>query len=380
MEELRSIPPLPRGHEMDMIAIPTPTRLRRRLYLKRAKPVRGYGPKTLEDMTPSHKELNRLLNYFQDKSPTDTMFADHALKVFENVDQRLYPIWATQIEVKMQEIFHILDDLRYGHDTILLLSVISPNSYRVLYKPVLKGTPLNIPTFTLEHGITGRPLDRTFNLELRKAIFYKDASNVMRTLKTTMFVSFLATQMQADFHGVHLTSAVKEIKRVFWELEPLDTPEKDNLDMAYAVLCMMRTSRSSKSKICTPTEQIEFCLVNKVWYTVPRQTQELQQPPEDLLPPQPTTKKPKVSSAKKREDTRKRVRNLRIRKAADKNSYRTVNGMNSSLEFQHELRSRGSSITNVKSQKQLTNHPHNPLHSCKATTSIKSQSPGKHCH
>ena len=353
---------------MGMAGISTPTRAKWRLYLKRARPALYYDPKTPEDMTPSHKEMRRLIDYFKDKAPTDTMFADHALEVFLNVDLHLYPIWATKIEVTMEEIFHILDGLRYGHDTILLLSIVSPSSYRVLYKPTPKHTPLHIPTFTLEHGITGGPLARTVNLELRKAIFYEEASNMTRTLKTTRFVSFMATQIQADFHGGHLTSAAKETKRVFWQLES-STPEKDEVDIAYEVLCMMRSSRSSKSKVCSPNEQVEFSPVDGRWYTVLKQTQELQQP---------TAKKPIVSSAKKREDTKKRVRKFRAMRAADKNSYRTISDMNTNIEFQLELQSRSSSIITARPQKQQTNHNPKLTHSHKAATSIKSQSLGKH--
>lgn len=371
MEELRDIPLLAREHKMDLLAVTTPTRLPKRLYLKQVNPTLHYDPKTPEKMTQSHREMKKLLDYFQNKTPTDTMFADHALEVFLNVDWYLYPIWATKIEVTMEEIFPLLDTLGYGHDTILLLSVISPSSYRILYKPTPKGTPPHIPTFTLEYGITGAPLARTVNLKLRKATFYEEVTKVTRTLKTTRFVSFMATQMQADFHGAQLTIAAKEIRRVFWALES-DTPDKDKLDVAYEVLCMMRSSRSSQSKICLATDQVQYCLVTHAWYTVPRQTQ------EDLPSPQPKEEKPKVSSAKKREDTKNRVRKLRAKKVADKNSYRTVSDLNSSVEFQRELRSRSSSIVAARPQNQQTNHSPKPVRSCKATMPTKSQSPGKY--
>lgn len=351
-----------------MVDVPLPTTTPRRLYLKAPNPASHYDPKTPEEMTDTHKEMKRLLDYFQDKQPTDTMFADHAYEVFVNVDRELYPIWTTKIQVTMEEVFPILDRLRYGRDTILLLSVISPSSYRVLYTRSQGTTDLPHVIFTLEHGITGPPLDRKVDLELRKEIFYKEATEVTRTLKTTRFVSFIATQIQADFHGRHISSATKELKKIFWKLE-WETPQKDQLAMAYEVLTMMRNP-TPRSRVGSTVDQIEYS--DRKWYAVSGPTQELQEPL-----PKPRPKKPKVSAEKKREDTRKRVARWKAKKKANKNAYKVVSNLNSSVEFQQELRSRSGSISTIQRGNKGGNQSFNTPHASKSVKSLSLRSSAK---
>jgi hypothetical protein len=241
----------------------------------------------------------------------------------------------------MEEIFVILDELKYDHDVILLLSVISPSSYRVLYSVAKGWDDPPHPTFTLENGITGPPLNRNVNLELRKAIFYDEALLATCNLKTTRFSCFIATCLQAESHGRHIRRAPIGMKRAFWNLRS-DPQKTGQLDIAYDVLAMMRDSTPA-IRVCLAGEKVEYSDNDKHWYAVPKQTNECQQP---------RSKEPKVkvSQAKKREDTRKRVARCRASKRADKNSYRTISGLHSNEEFQRELQSRSNSINASKLQ------------------------------
>lgn len=308
-----------------------------------------YDPQTPEDVRQEHKEMKRLLDYFKDKSPTDTMFADHALRVFLNVEQHLSPLWTQKIEVSMEEVFPILDSLKYGRDTILLLSVISPGSYRVLWKQNPDARDLSNPTFALEQGITGPALNRKVNPELRRGTFYEEATRITKSLETCRYICFLATKIQAEFHGKQIPDAPKEFRRVFWRLED-ETPEKDSLAIDYAVLAMMKNSSKSKLKLCTAEEEIKY--VDNSWFAVLKKSKELELAEKDRLPSESRPKRPKVSEEKKRLDTQKRVAKWRAKKNKDRDSYKSASDLNSSLDFQIERRSRGSSLS--KTQPKLT--------------------------
>lgn len=313
------------------LAVPVPTNRKSMLYLQDPPYLHKYDPQTEADMTDEHKRLRKIMDYFEDKAPTDTIFGDHALKVFENVDRLLYNIWWTKIEVTMEEIFPILDELRYGHDTILLLAIVSPSSYRVLYKDSEDEDNPLIPTFTLEGGMIGSPLERRPDLNIRRAAFYEEATRLTRNNKTTMFKAFVTAQIQANSHGGWISISTKPIKRVFWKLES-STPNTDRLAMEYQVLALMKNAPSPKTKICVGGDEVTYDYNTKKWYAVQK------------LAPQLKSKKAKVPLSKKREDSRKRMAKFRAKKLADKNSFRTVNELTSSAECYREIRSRSSSI------------------------------------
>lgn len=313
------------------LAIPVPTNQHKRLYLQDNPHLHEYDPQTEADMTDEHKRLRKIMDYFEDKAPTDTIFGEHALRVFENVDRLLYNVWWNKIEVTMEEVFPILDELRYGHDTIALLAIVSPSSYRLLFKNSEDEDNPQIPTFTLESGMVGLPLERRPDLGLRMATFYEEATRATRNNKTTMFKAFIAAKIQANFHGGCISSSRKPIKRVFWKLES-STPHADRLAMNYQVLALMKDAPSPKSKICMHNDEVTYDYKTKAWYAVPKPAS------------QPKPRKEKVSASKKREDTRLRTIKYRANKLADKNSFRTVTDLNSSAEFYREARSRSSSI------------------------------------
>lgn len=313
------------------VAIPTPTNQRKKIYLPTNPNIKDYDPLTEEDMTDGHKQLRKILDYFATEASTDTIFGDHALKVFSNVDRRLCGIWQTKIEVTMEEVFTILDDLRYGRDTIALLSIVSPSSYRLLYQVTQNDKDPPIPTFTLEGGMVGPPLKRRLDLEHRSATFYAEATRATEETKTTMFKAFFAAQIQANFHGSYISNSRKPIKRVFWKLD-LSTPNAGQLDMDYMVLALMKDAPSAKSKICMAGEEVIYDYGTKTWYTVPK--------PE--LQPKPT--RVKVSEFKKRDDSRRRMIKYRLKKKAGKNSFRAIANLSSSTEFYRESRSRSASI------------------------------------
>lgn len=312
------------------LAIPVPTDRKDRLHLQDPPYLHEYDPQTEADMTDGHKQLRKIMDYFEDKASTDSIFGEHALSVFENVDRLLYNIWWTKIEVTMEEVFPILDELRYGHDTIALLAIVSPSSYRLLYKTPKDESDTPIPTFTLEGGMIGSPLERRPDLNIRRATFYEEATRLTRNHKTTMFKAFVAAQIQANFHGGCVSITTKPIKRVFWKLES-STPNVNQLAMDYQVLALMKGAPSPKTQICKDREVV-YDYKTKAWYAVQKPT------------PQPKSRKVKVPLSKKREDSRKRMVKYRANKLADRNSFRSINELNSSAEFYREVRSRSSSI------------------------------------
>jgi hypothetical protein len=313
------------------LAIPVPNIRKRRLCLQTHRYLHEYDPQTETDMTDSHKQLRRIMDYFEDRAPTDTIFGDHAVNVFENVDRLLYNIWWTKIEVTMEEVFPILDELGYGRDTIVLLAIVSPSSYRLLFKTSKDERDPQIPTFTLESGMIGAPLERKPDLNIRRAIFYEEATGVTRNHKTTMFKAYVAAKIQANFHGGCISISTKPIKRVFWKLESL-TPDASQLAIDYQVLALMKDAPSPKTKISMGNEEIAYEHETMTWYA-------LQKPA-----PQPKSKV-KVTLSKKREDSRKRSARYRANKLTGRKSFRTINGLNSSAEFYRESRSRSSSIS-----------------------------------
>jgi hypothetical protein len=254
--------------------------------------------------------------------------------------------------------------------------VISPSSYRVLYKLKPGKAEPGWPNFTLEHGITGPPLDRKVNLELRRATFYKEASEVSRTLMTTMFVSFIATQIQANHHGRHISGASKQLKRVFWRLED-DTPEKDGLAVEYEVLAMMKSSPNPRSHLCSMNERVDYSRSPTGWYAFPKEVQKPLPIAEGISPTEANSKKMKVSSAKKRDDTRKRVSKWRDRQKKANNSFRTINELHSSVEFQRELESRSGSISAAPCRGGKSKQSGTPDKSQKALGSTRSRSASK---
>lgn len=313
------------------LAIPIPTSNgKRRLYLQQPQYYHEYNPQTEAELSDEHRQLRRLLNYFEDKASTDTIFGDYAVQVFETVDKQLFHIWWSKIEVTMEEVFPLLDGLMYGRDTIALLSVVSPSSYRLLYKAgVDKYDPPN-PTFTLESGIIGSPLQRKPDLKLRREIFYEEATRAIKNAKTTMYTSFIAARIQATFHGRNIANATNTIRRAFWKLSD-STPDVNHLALEYEILSLMKAPAPPKSKLCLRDEEIVYEYDQKKWYSIPK--------------PRPKKRGMKVSASKKREDSRKRMIKYRARKLADKHSFRTVSELNSTASFRRELRSRSSSIS-----------------------------------
>jgi hypothetical protein len=325
--------PLKKSVDELSLAIPIPTNKKSRLHLQQTTHLDKYDPQSEADMTDSHKRLRKILDYFEDKVSTDTIFGDHALRVFENVDRLLYNIWWTKIEVTMEEVFSILDGLKYGHDTILLLAIVSPSSYRILYKDTEDEIDPQFPTFTLEAGMIGGPLDRRPDLNIRRATFYQEATGVTRKHKTTMFNAFVAAQIQANFHGGCISISMKSIRRVFWRLEA-STPDANRLAMDYQVLALMKDAPSPKTRICAENQEVAYDCKTKSWYSVEKPAPQ----------PQSKSRKVKVPLSKKRDDSRKRMAKYRANKLLDRNSFRTVNSLNSSAEFYREMRSRSSSI------------------------------------
>lgn len=331
MEEKKRNTALTKSDDELPLAIPIPANQRNRLYLRTSPYLHEYDPQTEADMTDGHKRLRKIMDYFEDKESTDTIFGEHALRVFMNVDRLLYNVWWTKIEVTMEEVFPILDGLRYGRDTIALLAIVSPSSYRLLFKIPDDDDNPPIPTFTLESGMIGLPLERRPDLNLRMATFYEEATRATRHHKTTMFKAFVAARIQGNLHGGCISTSRKPIKRVFWKLES-STPHVDRLAMDYQVLALMKDAPSPKSKICMRGNQVVYDSKSKEWYSVSKPIS------------QPKSRKEKVSLSKKREDSRLRMVKYRANKVADKNSFRTVTDLTSSAEFCREARSRSSSI------------------------------------
>ena len=338
------------------LAIHIPTNQRKRLHLSTNPHIKDYDPQTEEDMTDGHKQLRKILDYFETKASTNTIFGDHALRVFSNIDRHLYSIWQTKIEVTMKEVFPILDELRYGHDTIALLSIVSPSSYRLLYQIPKDDEDPPIPTFTLESGMVGPPLKRRPDLEGRKETFLEEATKATRDNETTRFKAFFAAQIQANFHGSYITRSGKPTKRVFWKLDS-STPNAGQLDMDYMVLALMKDAPSMKSKICIPGNEVIYDSNTRAWYTDPK--------PE--LQPKP--KRVKVSEFKKREDARKRMIKHRLKKKAGKNSFRTITNLSSGVEFYRESRSRSSSIR--KPSEAITTKTTSPLTRSQHSQSVR---------
>lgn len=237
----------------------------------------------------------------------------------------------------MEEIFPILDGLKYGHDTIALLSIISPSSYRVLYRAPTDNYNPPTPTFTLESGMIGPPLNRKPDLDLRRAIFYEEATKALLNNKTRMYTSFIAAKIQANFHGRNLAASTTPINRAVEKLSD-STPDFNQLAIEYEVLSMIKDGPPAKNKICLQSEEVVYDYKTKKWHTI--------------LKPEPepwSISRRKVPLSKKREDSRKRMIKYRASKLADKHSFRTISELNSSPSFRRELRSRSSSI----SKKQL---------------------------
>jgi hypothetical protein len=391
MERKKIGTPLKKSVDELSLAIPIPTNQKSRLHIQKTAYLHKYDPQTEADMTDRHKQLRKILDYFEDKVSTDTIFGDSALRVFENVDRLLYNIWWTKIEVTMEEVFSILDGLKYGHDTILLLAIVSPSSYRILYKNTEDEIKPQFPTFTLEGGMIGGPLDRRPDLNIRRATFYQEATGVTRNHRTTMFNAFTAAQIQANFHGGCISISMKSIRRVFWKLEA-STPDANRLAMDYQVLALMKDAPSPKTRICMKNKEVAYDYETKAWYTVEKPAPE----------PQSKSRKVKVPLSKKREDSRKRMEKFRANKLAGRNSFRTINSLNSSVEFYREMRSRSSSIRKQpqakpikvatpltrsqcsvspgkKRQNQDTDHSIKSPHSHRPAESIKLRSSAKKC-
>lgn len=75
------------------LAIPIPTPKHSKMYLKQPRYYDEYDPQTEAEMSDEHRRTRRLMNHFDDKASTDTIFGDHALRVFDAVDKNLYNIW-----------------------------------------------------------------------------------------------------------------------------------------------------------------------------------------------------------------------------------------------------------------------------------------------
>ena len=317
------------------LAIPIPIKPHKRLVLQSHPYYHMYNPQNESEVSEEHRLTRRLMDHFEDKPSTSILFCEYALRVFEAVDHKLYKIWWTKIEVSMEEIFPILDELRYGRDTIALLAVVSPSSYRLLLNNTTSKYNIPHPTFTLENGMIGPPLKRKPDLDIRKATFYEEASEATLNNKTPMFTSFIAAQIQADFHGRYIAKS-DSIRHMIQRLSD-STPDVNQLAIEYEVLSMIKNGPPPNNKICRKNEEVVYKYDDKKWYAFEK--------------PAPEKRKVKVSASKKREDARKRMVKYRARKLADKQSYRSVSELHSTPSFRREIESRSASVSKKRQVK-----------------------------